>query len=71
MATTYAPAAFAPFGAITIHRVITALWSVADKLYAWNARRRTITALRALSPTQLDDIGLTDGDVDNFARMGL
>jgi uncharacterized protein YjiS (DUF1127 family) len=71
MATTYSPAAVAPFGAITVHRVVTVLWDVAVMLCAWNDRRRTITALRALSPDQLHDIGLTRADVDDFGRKGL
>ena len=68
MATTFPPAAVAPFGAITIHRVITVLWGAADTLCAWNKRRRTIAVLRALNPTQLDDVGLTRSNVDDFAR---
>ncbi len=71
MATTTIRTAVAPFGAITVHRVITAISGVADKLRAWNDTRRTIVALRALSPAQLDDIGLTPADVENFGRKGL
>ncbi len=68
MATTFTRTAVAPFGAITVHRVVTALWGVAGTLRAWNDNRRTIVALRALSPAQLDDIGLTPADVENFGR---
>jgi uncharacterized protein YjiS (DUF1127 family) len=71
MATTTIRTAVAPFGAITVHRVITAISGVADKLRAWNDTRRTVIALRALSPAQLDDIGLTPADVENFGRKGL
>ena len=71
MATTYSPAAVAPFGAITIHRVLTVLWDVGVMLCAWNDRRRTIIALRALSADQLHDVGLTPADVDDFGRKGL
>jgi uncharacterized protein YjiS (DUF1127 family) len=70
MATTTIRTAVAPFGAITVHRVVTAISGVADKLRAWNDTRRTIVALRALSPAQLDDIGLTPGEIDAFARKG-
>ncbi len=71
MATTYTRTAVAPFGAITVHRVVTAISGVAGKLRAWNDTRRTIVALRALSPAQLDDIGLTRADVEDIGRNGL
>ena len=62
--------AAAPFGAITIHRMVTAVSSVAENLRAWNETRRTINALRALSPAQLDDIGLTRSQVEDFGHKG-
>jgi len=43
---------------------------VVATLRAWNDTRRTIVALRALSAAQLDDIGLTRADVENFGRKG-
>lgn len=64
-------AAAAPFGAITVHRIVTAVFGGADKVRAWNDSRRTVNALRALSPDQLDDIGLTMADVESFGRKGL
>ena len=70
MAITTIRTPVAPFGAITIHRVVTAISGVVGTLRAWNDTRRTINALRALSPAQLDDIGLTPGDVENFGRKG-
>ena len=70
MATTYTRTAVAPFGAITVHRFVTAISGVVDKMRAWNDTRRTIVALRALSPAQLDDIGLTRGDIERFSREG-
>lgn len=99
----------APFGAITIYRVISVLADGADRLWGavasravalsafspaqredigvaadhlradrtagflasaafavreWDARRRTVAELSRLSDAQLDDIGLTRGDVD-------
>ena len=60
----------APFGAITVHRVVTALTGAADKVRSWNDTRRTVNALRALTPDQLDDIGLTMADVESFGRKG-
>ncbi len=70
MATTDTRTAVAPFGAITVHRVATALSGVVGTLRAWNDTRRTINTLRALSAAQLDDIGLTRADVENFGRKG-
>ncbi len=71
MATTYTRTAVAPFGAITVHRVVTAISGVIDYLRAWNDTRRTIVALRALNAAQLDDIGLTRADVENYGNRGL
>ena len=68
MATTKSRTAVAPFGAITVHRVVTAISGVIDNLRARNDTRRTIVALRALNATQLDDIGLTRADVENYGR---
>jgi uncharacterized protein YjiS (DUF1127 family) len=39
---------------------------LADTFRAWNARRRTVTALGRLSDAQLDDIGLTRWDVEEL-----
>jgi len=71
MAITHSPAAVAPFGAITIHRVITALWALAERLQDWNDSRRTTAALRRLNAAALKDIGLTRAEVDDFGRKGL
>ena len=68
--TTFTRTAVAPFGAITVHRVVTAISGVADKLRAWNDTRRTVVILRELSAAQLDDIGLTRADVEDFGRNG-
>ena len=70
MATTDIRTAVAPFGAITVHRVVTAVFSAVATLRSWNDTRRTINTLRTLSPAQLDDIGLTRGDIENFAHKG-
>ena len=70
MATTYTRTAVAPFGAITVQRAVTALSGVVATLRAWNDTRRTIVALRALSAAQLDDIGLTRADIEDFGRNG-
>ena len=70
MATTIARAAIAPFGAITVHRIVTSVSEMAAKLQAWNDTRRTVNVLRTLSLAQLDDIGLTRGDIESFGRKG-
>jgi len=62
--------AAAPFGAITIHRIVTAVMGVAARIRSWNDYRRTVNALRALTPDQLDDIGLTQADIENFGPKG-
>ncbi len=66
MATTFTRAANTPFGAITVHRILTAVSGIAATLQAWNETRRTISVLRSLNAAQLDDIGLTPADVDEF-----
>ena len=68
MAITKIRTAVAPFGAITVHRVVTAISGVIDNLRAWNDTRRTVVALRALNAAQLDDIGLTRADVEDYGR---
>lgn len=69
MATTYTTPA-APFGAITVYRITSALTGVADRVRAWHDTRRTVKALRGLNARQLDDIGLTPADVEHFAEHG-
>ena len=71
MAKTNTAAAAAPFGAITVHQIVSAFMGAADKVREWNDTRRTVNALRALTPDQLDDIGLTMADVETFGRKGL
>ena len=70
MATTFNRAATAPFGAITVHRIVTAVSEMTAKLQTWYEIRRTVRVLRTLSPAQLDDIGLTRGDIEDFGRKG-
>lgn len=67
MAYTKTTAA-APFGAITTYRIVGAVMGAADRVRMWNDRRRTVNALRALTPDQLDDIGLTSADIESFGR---
>ena len=57
MAMTY-NAQKAPFGAITTFRITSALSSVVDDILAWNARRAMAAKFSALTPRELEDIGL-------------
>jgi len=57
----------APFGAIAIHNTISALEIFGANLMAWNARRKTITALNALSDHELQDIGLHRSEIHEVA----
>jgi len=62
MAITYTPAA-APLGAVTIHRIVSAVSDLAVAIRDWNDARRTAAALSRLNADQLEDIGLTQGDI--------
>jgi uncharacterized protein YjiS (DUF1127 family) len=55
-----------PFGALTVHRIVTAVSSVAAAFRRWNQTRQTIAQLRRLSDRQLEDIGLTRADVEKM-----
>jgi len=59
-----------PFGAITVHRVVSFASELADRYNRWNQNRRTVSALRRLSREQLEDIGLVPADVDAIERRG-
>lgn len=55
-----------PFGAITTYRVIHLIEGVANSFSSWNSNRKTYNELRALSSRELDDIGVSRADVENF-----
>lgn len=52
-----------PFGALTTHRFVTSLLRGAAAVRRWNETRHTVAQLRRLSPSQLEDIGLTRADL--------
>lgn len=54
-----------PFGAITIYRMINKVESTAARFGQWNAERKTIKELSALTPSQLEDIGIAPGEISN------
>ncbi len=66
--TAAAPAL--PLGAVAVHRAVSAIAAVVDAYNTWQDTRRSVAALRALSPSQLDDIGLTTADIDDFSLAG-
>lgn len=69
MARTIASQAV-PFGALTVHRIVTAVSNAIATFRRWNQIRRTVDELRRLSPRQLDDIGLTRSDIQKLADGG-
>lgn len=55
----------------TSHSGIDRLMSrIANALFGWNERRITRNALSRLSDRELEDIGLTRGDIDAVVRKG-
>jgi uncharacterized protein YjiS (DUF1127 family) len=46
------------------------LHGAAGRFSAWNEARRTRAILSKLSAQELDDIGLTRGDIDDIAHRG-
>ena len=70
MTITTMTAPVAPFGAIAAHRVVTAFDNVLRAVREWNETRRTIAILRALNADQLEDIGLTRADIEDFGHKG-
>lgn len=56
-----------PFGALTVHRIVTAVANVVTAFQRWNRTRLTVAELRRLSDRQLDDIGLTRADIEKMS----
>lgn len=56
----------APFGAIATFNLVTVFERAWTAISDWNAKRNTHTILSALSDRELEDIGLTRGDLDNL-----
>jgi len=53
----------APVGAVATLRVVDSILNVKDTVVAWNQARVTRKILARLSEHQLNDIGLTRGDL--------
>ncbi|MEO8241316.1 MAG: DUF1127 domain-containing protein [bacterium] len=65
---TYETSRAAPFGAITVFRLVQTVSNSATKFQVWNSGRVTRKALSKLSNRELDDIGLCRGDIDLIGR---
>ncbi|MCP5071860.1 MAG: DUF1127 domain-containing protein [Rhodobacteraceae bacterium] len=56
----------APFGAIATFNLTNRAEAILNVLVDWNTKRKTRSALSALSDRELDDIGLVRGDLENL-----
>ena len=52
-------------------RILSPLYALATALIAWNDARVTRKALSSLTDRELEDIGLTRGDIDTVADGNL
>ncbi|MFO7756990.1 MAG: DUF1127 domain-containing protein [Roseovarius sp.] len=52
----------------SLSRIDRLMSRIATSLIVWNERRTTRNALSRLSDRELEDIGLTRGDIDAVAR---
>jgi len=56
-----------PFSAIATYTIVRFFSNIATDVIAWNDARVTRNALGKLSDRELDDIGLTRGDIADIA----
>ena len=59
-----------PLSTQVAHSVITWANDALARAQRWQEVRRTVRILSALDAGQLDDLGLTRGDIELFARRG-
>lgn len=59
----------APFGAIATLRIASLFGGIAAAVSGWNDTRVTRNALAKLSDRELDDIGLSRGDIDRIGEV--
>lgn len=59
----------APFGAIATYNIVRFFGDIGNAMIAWNDARVTRNALGKLSDRELDDIGLTRGDIADIAAL--
>lgn len=65
--TTSATNTTAPFGSITVYRMVTSFGRVFSTLAEWKSNRTTRLALVSLSDDMLEDVGLSRGDINKVA----
>ena len=65
---TYETSRTAPFGAISVFRMVQSVSNFGAAFRTWNSTRVTRNALSKLSNRELDDIGLCRGDIDLIGR---
>jgi uncharacterized protein YjiS (DUF1127 family) len=58
----------APFGAITVFRMVQTVTNAVEAMKAWNSARITRKSLSRLSNRELDDIGLCRDDIELIGR---
>ncbi|WP_293575038.1 DUF1127 domain-containing protein [Phaeobacter sp.] len=56
----------APLGAVTLLRLVDAVYTVKSSILSWKEARDTRNALSQLTDVQLDDIGLTRAEIARF-----
>lgn len=66
--TVYDPHRSTGFAVLLGYRVGSAVMALVDTLRAWNGARVTRNALSRLSDRELDDIGLTRGEIENLSK---
>lgn len=59
----FEPTRPAPFGAETTYNIVRRLESVWGMISHWNQTRKTVSSLSSLSDHELEDIGLSRGDI--------
>ncbi len=65
---SYETSSTAPFGAITVFRMVQSVANTLEAMKAWNSARITRKSLNRLSNRELDDIGLCRGDIELIGR---
>ncbi|SHI53942.1 DUF1127 domain-containing protein [Wenxinia saemankumensis] len=56
--------------AIFYGRLVRRAYDVLETVTAWTEARRTSRALHGLTDSQLDDLGLSRGDIEAVVRRG-
>ena len=57
----------APTGAIATFKLVSAFDRVISAVLDWNTERKTVAVLNKLTDHDLEDIGLSRGDIRGFA----